>query len=224
MIPAKGRYHIRQLSLIAAYAVVYVLLTLSFGNISYGEVNLRLANILLGAVPIIGWPAIFGQTLGVLITASFSPLGPLDFVNVAPALFFSWLIWRLRSFSVLTGLTLYSVGLGISVSATIHYVTGAPLIVLLTYVTVGILLTTVVGGYVFYQCVRNRLSGLISVRQNNPSKQIRSLQFRENRFGLEESIMVRFGSHRIPYYENPHAVQPVNDIVLLHTTPTGQAV
>jgi hypothetical protein len=108
---------------------------------------------MLGLVPIIGWPAIIGQTLGVLITASVSPLGPVDLVNVVPALWFSWLIWKLKRASVLFGLTLYSVGLGLSVSLTLQFVTGIGLAVLIPYVTAGIFAMTAGGGYLFYRAV-----------------------------------------------------------------------
>jgi uncharacterized membrane protein len=140
-------------SLVSLYAAAYVVLTIVVGPLSYGQLNLRVANVMLGLVPIIGWPAIIGQTLGVLITASVSPLGPVDLVNVVPALCFSWLIWKLKRASVLFGLTLYSVGLGLSVSLTLQFVTGIGLAVLIPYVTAGIFAMTAGGGYLFYRAV-----------------------------------------------------------------------
>ena len=143
-----------RVSITSVYAAIYVALTFVFASISYGQVNLRLANALLGLVPIIGWPAVIGQTLGVLITASVSPLGPIDLVNIFPAFFFSWLIWRLRNVSVIIGLTCYSIGLGLSVSMTLGFVTGASFLVLFPYVTGGILITTAGLGYGCYRSVK----------------------------------------------------------------------
>ncbi|MDA4119508.1 MAG: QueT transporter family protein, partial [Thaumarchaeota archaeon] len=51
----------------AVYAALYAALTISLGQIGYGGVNFRVANALLGLIPIIGWPAVIGQGLGVLL-------------------------------------------------------------------------------------------------------------------------------------------------------------
>jgi hypothetical protein len=138
-------------SITSLYVGAYVALTLVFGSLSYGQLNLRVANIMLGLVPFIGWPAIVGQTLGVLVTASVSPLGPIDFVNILPAFAFSWLIWKLRHISVFAGLTCYSLGLGVSVSFVLQYVSGVAILILFPYVTAGIFATTTGLGYVLYR-------------------------------------------------------------------------
>ena len=107
----------------AVYAAMYVALSLLFSPVSYGVVNLRVANVLVGLVPLIGWPAIVGQALGVFIAnqpALGDPLGPIDLLNVAPSFLFSWVIWRLRRTSVFLGLVVYSVALGLSVSLALN--------------------------------------------------------------------------------------------------------
>ena len=140
----------------AVYAAMYVVLAVSFSPISYGVLNLRVANILMGLVPIIGWPAIVGQTLGVFIAnqpALGDTLGPIDLINVVPTLVFAWVAWKLRHRSVFLGLTLYSVGLGISVSYALSYAFNLPLLVEIPQVTAGIFLATAVLGYIFYKAV-----------------------------------------------------------------------
>jgi uncharacterized membrane protein len=117
-------------------------------------VQLRVANILVGLVPIMGWPAIIGQALGVFIANVESPLGPIDLINVIPSLIFSYLIWKLRDVSVFLGLTLYSIALGISVSFALNYAFGVPLLVTLLYTTIGIFIATAVFGYIFYRAIR----------------------------------------------------------------------
>ncbi|MDG6950125.1 MAG: QueT transporter family protein, partial [Nitrososphaerota archaeon] len=87
----------------AVYAAMYVVLGVVFSPISYGVINLRVANVLIGLVPLLGWPAIIGQTLGVFIAnqpALGDPLGPIDLINVLPTFVFTWVIWRLRKKSV----------------------------------------------------------------------------------------------------------------------------
>ena len=140
----------------AVYAAMYVVLAVGFAPISYGVINLRVANILLGLVPLIGWPAILGQALGVFIAnqpALGDTLGPIDLVNVVPTLVFAWVLWKIRRRSVFIGLTLYSIALGVSVSLALSYVFNLPLLVEIPQVTAGIFLVTAILGWIFYKAV-----------------------------------------------------------------------
>lgn len=140
----------------SVYAAMYVALALLFSPISYGVVNLRIANVLIGLVPIIGWPAILGQTLGVFIAnqpALGDQLGAIDLINVVPTLAFSWLLWKLRKRSVFLGLTLYSLALGATVSFALNYAFGIPMVVAVPQVTIGIFLATAVLGYALYRAI-----------------------------------------------------------------------
>jgi uncharacterized membrane protein len=151
----------------AAYAAMYAVLALTFSPVSYGVINLRVANVLMGLVPLIGWPAVIGQGLGVFITnqpALGDPLGPLDLVNVIPSIMFAWIIWRLRNKSVFLGLTLYSVALGISVSLVLKATgnlyfgnsvgVGWAAVLAGISVFVGIFVVTALGGYALYKALR----------------------------------------------------------------------
>ena len=141
----------------AVYAAMYVALSLLFSPISYGVVNLRVANVLMGLVPLIGWPGIAGQALGVFIAnqpALGDPLGPIDLINVIPSLVFSWVLWKLRNRSVFLGLTLYSVALGLTVSYALNYAFDLPLAVEFPQVTIGIFAATTILGYILYKAVR----------------------------------------------------------------------
>ena len=140
----------------SVYAAMYVALVLVFSPISYGVINLRVANVLVGLVPLLGWPGVLGQTLGVLIAnqpALGDQLGPIDLVNVLPTFVCSWLIWKLRRRSVFLGLTLYSLALGVSVSFALNYAFNLPLAIEVPQVTAGIFLTTAVFGYLLYRAV-----------------------------------------------------------------------
>ncbi len=139
----------------AVYAATYVALVLAFGQISYGVVNLRVANVLVGLIPLIGWPAILGQALGVFLGNTVSILGPIDLINVIPSFAFSWVLWKLRKRSVFLGLTLYSLALGVTVSIALGYVgfLNGPWYLGFEYVFAGIFAMTAVFGYVFYRVV-----------------------------------------------------------------------
>ena len=136
---------------------MYVALALLFNPISYGAINLRVANVLIGLVPIVGWPAVLGQTLGVFIAnqpALGDPLGPIDLINVVPSFMFSFLLWKLRNKSVFLGLALYSVALGITVSFALNYAFKLPLSVEIPQVTLGVFIATAVLGYLLFKSVK----------------------------------------------------------------------
>ncbi len=145
----------------SVYAAMYVILAYVFSPISYGQMQLRVANIIVGLIPILGWAGIIGQTVGVFIANMNSPLGPIDLVSVIPTFVFSWLVWKLRRISVFLGLTLYSLALGLSVSSALNYAFGIPLTVGIPYTTAGIFLATCVFGYLLYRAV-NKL-GILRV-------------------------------------------------------------
>jgi len=145
------------LSTAAVYAAMYVALALVFGPISYGPINLRVANVLMGLIPLVGWPAVLGQALGVFIAnqpALGDSLGPIDLLNVIPSFLFSLLLWKLRNKSVFLGLTLYSVALGITVSFALNYAFNIPLLVAIPQVTAGVFIATAVFGYLLYRSVK----------------------------------------------------------------------
>lgn len=138
----------------AVYAAMYVVLALAFSPVSYGVINLRVANVLIGLVPLMGWPAVLGQAMGVFIAnqpALGDPLGPIDLINVFPSFVFSWVVWKMRKTSVFLGLVIYSVALGVSVSFALNYAFNLPLEVEIPQVTTGILIATAGLGYLMYR-------------------------------------------------------------------------
>ena len=137
----------------STYAALYVIITYAFSPISYGQVQLRLANVVLGLIPLIGWPSVIGQTIGVFVANIGSPLGPIDLLNAFPSFVFSFILWKLRNVSVILGLVLYSAALGLSVSFALYYAFGLPLIVNIPWVTAGNLLAGALA-YLLFKAVR----------------------------------------------------------------------
>jgi uncharacterized membrane protein len=145
----------------SVYAAMYVALVYLFSPISYGQMQFRVANVIVGLIPLLGWAGIIGQTIGVLVANMNSPLGPIDLLNAIPTFVLSFLIWKLRRISVFLGLTLYSLALGLSVSFALNYAFGLPLLVSIPYVTAGIFIATTVAGYILYRAV-NKL-GIVPI-------------------------------------------------------------
>lgn len=138
----------------AVYAAMYVSLIEVFQTISYAQFQLRVANVLVGLIPLMGWAGILGQTAGVFISNIYSPLGPVDMLNAIPAMLFSFVIWKARNVSVLLGFLLYSVGLGVSVSISLDYAVGLPWFVTMPYISASIFFVTGVLGYILYRSVK----------------------------------------------------------------------
>jgi uncharacterized membrane protein len=137
----------------AFYASAYYITSTLLGPVSFGVLNLRFANILLGLVPIFGMPAVIGQTLGVFFTNITSPLGPLDIANTLPSFICSWIIVKLRDVSVILGLLIYTTVLGTTVSLLISYVLNLPFLPTFLSVTAGIGVVAVVAAYILYMAL-----------------------------------------------------------------------
>lgn len=135
------------------YVAMYVAIIYTFSPISYGQVQLRLANVVLGLIPLIEWPAVIGQAVGVFVSNIGSPLGPIDLLNTLPSFIFSSIILKLRNVSVILGLVLYSIGLGLSVSFALNYAFGLPLIVNVPWVTAGNFVAGALA-YLLYKAVK----------------------------------------------------------------------
>ncbi|MDG6933466.1 MAG: QueT transporter family protein [Nitrososphaerota archaeon] len=132
-------------------AALYLVLVLAFAGISYGQIQFRVANILIGVVPLLGMPAVVGITVGVFASNVISPLGPLDLLSAIPSFVGLALIYKLRNRSVLLGLSIYTLLVSLWVSFLIFRTYEVPWVPTFAYVFVGVFLATVVGGYAVYR-------------------------------------------------------------------------
>ena len=69
---------IRDIALTAVVAALYASLVVFLAPISYGPVQLRVADCLIPLSAILGWPAIAGVTVGCLVGNAYYWLSPLD--------------------------------------------------------------------------------------------------------------------------------------------------
>jgi len=134
-------------------AALYVVLVVGLSPISYLQIQFRVANALLGLVPLAGLPAVFGITLGVLVANLTSPLGPLDMLSLIPTFLGCSIIFYLRKISVLAGLTFYTIILSIWISFLLQYVLGLPYLPTFLYLLIGIGVVTIGFGYIIYKAL-----------------------------------------------------------------------
>ncbi|MEM4721350.1 MAG: QueT transporter family protein [Candidatus Methanomethylicaceae archaeon] len=150
----------RDIAKAAVIAALYVALVWALTPISFGAVQIRVSNALIGIVPLVGMPAVFGITLGVLIGNIPSPLGPVDLLSAIPTFIALLIIMRLKDRSVLLGLAIYSVILSAWVGMLLNYAFGVPFLITFVYLLAGIGFATAVLGYLVYRTLRS----LIEVR------------------------------------------------------------
>lgn len=140
------------LALTGVLAGVYAVATFALGTVSFGILNLRFTNILLGVVPIFGWPGVFGIALGVLLGNFASPLGPIDLLSAFFSLVGLSAIHLLRNRSVLAGLAIYDLILSLWVSFELSLVYHLPYLPTLYAVAAGISIVLALA-YLFYRAL-----------------------------------------------------------------------
>ena len=135
------------------YAALYAALTIGLSPISYGAIQVRLADVLVAAVPLFGWAGVLGQGLGVLIANIPSPLGWIDMLNAIPSAVMALAMVQLykrfdnRSWTVIVGAIAYSAVIAGSVGYMLSIVYSLPELITIFYVFVGNLIATVAIGY-----------------------------------------------------------------------------
>ncbi len=149
----------KNLAIIAIYAALYAALVIVLGPFSYGPLQIRLADSLLAAVPLLGIAGVLGHTLGVFIANLFSPLGPIDLLNTIPSFAMAFVVYYVykrtqNDYTVIATCTAYSVVLGITVGAMLSYVLGLPLLPTILYVFVGNFIASVLIGWPFFKVLK----------------------------------------------------------------------
>ena len=124
--------NVREISLTAVFAGLYAALSIFLAPISFGPVQLRIADCLLPLAALFGWPIIWGATLGCLIgnfvggIIAFGAANPMDVVFGSIAnLIATYVIFKLRKHKLL-GCTLGSIIIGLIVGGYLWLFIPAP--------------------------------------------------------------------------------------------------
>jgi uncharacterized membrane protein len=149
------RTRTKTIAVISIYAALYAALVGITLGFSYGPIQVRLADTMLAAVPLLGIAGVAGHTLGVFIANVFSPYGLIDLLNTIPSFIMSFVVYyvykRTRNdYSVIVTSLAYSAVLGVTVGLMLSYFVPLPAVYLIAYVTVGnIIATTAIGWPLF---------------------------------------------------------------------------
>jgi uncharacterized membrane protein len=155
----KLKIHTKDLALIAIYAALYAALVVVLGEFSYGPVQVRIADSLVAAVPLLGIAGVLGHTLGVFIANIFSPLGPIDLLNTVPSFALSFVVYfvykkTMNDYTVIGTCLAYSSVLGVTVGSMLSYVLSLPLFATIVYITIGNIIASVLIGWPFFKLLK----------------------------------------------------------------------
>jgi uncharacterized membrane protein len=141
------------------YAALYAALVVVLGGFSYGPIQVRLADSLVAAVPLLGLPGVLGHTLGVFIANMFSTAGLIDLLNTIPSFAMSFVVYYVykrtqNDYTVIGTCIAYSAVLGITVGWMLSYVFALPLLPTMAYVAVGNIVATVLVGWPLFKVLK----------------------------------------------------------------------
>jgi len=155
--------NVKEISLSAVFAGLYAVLLVFLAPISFGPVQLRIADCLLPLAALFGWSIIWGATIGCLIgnfaggIIAFGAANPMDIIFGSIAnLIATYVIFVLRKHKIL-GCTLGSVLIGLIVGGYLWLFVPAPEIggfllppwaAMMISITISSLVAIAVVGYV----------------------------------------------------------------------------
>lgn len=146
----------KKIALITMYAAVYAALVVGLGFMSYGPLNIRLADAMVAAVPILGMAGVLGHTLGVFIANIFSTAGLIDLLNTIPSFIMAFVVYYAykktrNDYTVIATCTAYSAVLGATVGWMLSYLYTLPLLEIIFYVFLGNFVSSVLIGWPLFK-------------------------------------------------------------------------
>jgi len=149
----------KNLAVIAIYAALYAALVVVLGGYSYGPIQVRIADSLVAAVPLLGLPGVLGHTLGVFIGNIFSTAGPIDLLNTIPSFAMSFVVYYVykrtkNDYTVIGTCIAYSVVLGVTVGWMLSYLYSLPLLPTIAYVAIGNVIASVLIGWPLFKALK----------------------------------------------------------------------
>ncbi len=135
------------------------MLVIFLPGLSYGPLQVRLADALLAIVPLLGLTGVLGHTFGVFVANLFSPAGPIDLLNTIPSFMMAFIVYYVytktnNDFTVIASCTAYSTVLGITVGWMLSFLYGYPLLITIAYVILGNFIASVLLGWPLFKFLK----------------------------------------------------------------------
>lgn len=157
----------KDIALTAVFSALYATLVIAFAPISYGPLQLRIADAVIPLSMIFGWPAIIGVTIGCFVGNFYGQLGALDYIlGPAANLVAATIVYLLRGRPLLAS-SLGSLPIGIIVGGYLWTFFPPPEVfqvfalpewlAMMASITVSTLIIMGLLGYVLYRSVHRML-------------------------------------------------------------------
>ena len=105
VIRRRNRMNTKEISLTAVIAALYAAIVIILAPISFGPIQLRVADALIPLAALLGLPAVYGVALGALVANTYWFLSPIDIVFGAAAnLVAGYLIYRYKDRVIMASL------------------------------------------------------------------------------------------------------------------------
>jgi QueT transporter len=163
------RSNSRRIALISTYTAAYVAIVYLFPYISYGQLNIRVADFLRGLLPFFPEPLIIGNAFATFLSDLSSPFGYLDFVGstlvILVSITVATRIFRIRfKGNIVAGYIVHSLILSTwlttlissSVLGTFHFA-DSQWLAFAVWIYGGNVISDVVLPYTFFQVLKKRL-------------------------------------------------------------------
>ena len=144
--------------LVVIFAALYAAITVVFAPISYLSLQIRISEVLIALIPIYGWPALFGLTLGTFMANTVSPLGFIDLLVGTLATFFGGLpllyLRRHGRGAIIIGFFSYAVIVSFMVALELAWLFASPVELMFIQVLLGELIAAGIGSTLVYGVLR----------------------------------------------------------------------
>jgi uncharacterized membrane protein len=146
----------KKFTLAIIIGALYVAMVQVFQPISFGPIQFRVANGLLGLVPFIGWVAVPTWLIAVMISNLTSPLGWLDLVTpfISAVLVALIVVVRRNDYAVFSAMVVYSIGVALWVSYELTVVYSIPFLITFVYVAVGNTAASAFLAFIIYRALK----------------------------------------------------------------------
>ena len=140
------------------YAALYAALVI-FQPGSSGLIQVRIADSLVAAVPLLGFAGVLGHTLGVFIGNIPSQLGLIDLLNTIPSFVMAFVVYYTykktsNDYTVIATCIAYSAVLGVTVGWMLYQVYELPWIIASLYVAAGNIIASVLIGWPLFKILK----------------------------------------------------------------------
>lgn len=149
----------KDLAIMSVYAALYAALVVVLGAFSYGPVQVRIADSLLAAIPLLGFAGVLGHTLGVFIANMFSTAGLIDLLNTVPSFVMAYVVYYVykrtqNDYTVILTCLAYSAVIGTTVGWMLSYLYALPLLLTIVYVAIGNIIASVLIGWPVFKVLK----------------------------------------------------------------------